>query len=129
MRPLRLWLVVALTLSLSACGGTTSNKAPSDGKPTEALDKAKEDAAQAQARVIAQAVKTYRLNHDTYPNDVSMLTQPDPANKNKPYIAADGIKDPWGQVYQIDPAGPNHKGQEADVFTTSPGGKKIGNWK
>jgi hypothetical protein len=93
------------------------------------LDKLKEDKAKAQAKVVALAVRAYWWNHDVYPNDVTVLAQPDPANNNKPYLSEDGCKDPWGNLYQIDVAGPRHQGTEPDVFTTSPSGKVIGNWK
>jgi general secretion pathway protein G len=93
------------------------------------LDKAKDDAAKAQAKVVAMAADTYKKNHGEYPTDVSVLAQPDPLNDNKPYLSDDAINDPWGKPYTIDPAGPNHKGAQCDVYTTSPtSNKQIGNW-
>jgi hypothetical protein len=92
------------------------------------LERAKEDLARAQARVVAQAADTYRKNHDQYPNDVRVLAQPDPLNDNKPYLSDDAILDLWGKPYSIDPAGPNHKGAQCDVFTVTPQGKVVGNW-
>jgi hypothetical protein len=139
-----LLLFVALTL-LSLVGGSVAlwwrfgrgEAAPADkGRDSDGtdfsiegrLDKAKEDMAKVKARFIAQAAEVYRLNHDAHPADVGVLAQPDPLNQNKPYLSGDSILDPWGKRYQIDPAGPNHKGAQCDVFTTTPQGKVIGNW-
>jgi general secretion pathway protein G len=92
------------------------------------LDRAKESAAKAKAMTIDKAVQTYKTNNDTYPT-IDALIQPDPKNNNAPYLEDDAILDPWGQKYTLDPAGPRNKGAKPDVYTTSPTGKVIGNFR
>jgi hypothetical protein len=93
------------------------------------LTRAKEDAARAQARVIGLAAQNYALFNDGKVPTIDQLTQPDPNNNNKPYLAPDAILDPWKKKFILDPAGPHHNGTEPDVYTTSPTGKMLGNWK
>ena len=91
------------------------------------LDKSKEDIARIKAIDVGKSAETFYLQNDRYPSNVSELTQPQP-NGGKPLMADDGVLDPWGKPYTIDPSGPNNKGAKPDVFTTSPSGKTIGNW-
>ncbi len=92
------------------------------------LDRAKESAAKAKAMTIDKAVQTYYIKHDGWPT-IDALIQADPNNDNKPYLEDDAILDPWGHKYTIDPSGPRNKGTKPDVYTTSPSGKVIGNFK
>jgi hypothetical protein len=93
------------------------------------LEKAKEDSAKAQARVIATAAENYALNNDGNIPTIDQLTLPDPNNNNKPYLPPDALLDPWKKKFILDPAGPHHSGAVPDVYTTSPSGKVLGNWK
>jgi general secretion pathway protein G len=93
------------------------------------LERAKDDAARAQARVIATAVNNFKLYNDGREPTIDELTQPDPNNNNKPYLAPDAIMDPWKKKYTLDNSGPHHSGADPDVYTTSPTGKVLGNWK
>ena len=93
------------------------------------LDKAKEGTAKARTMTLDSAVGTYYTNHSSYPASVQVLTQPDPENNNKPYVTDDAILDPWGQQYQMDVGGQRNKGAKPDIYTTSPSGKVIGNFK
>jgi hypothetical protein len=123
-------LVACAFLALAGCGSTTTR--PADGKGPDdkgaPADKAKEDAARAQIKVLEQAADTYKKNHGQYPEGLPVLALPDALNDNKPYISGDAILDPWGKAYQIDLAGTHNKGARADIFATTPGGKVIGNW-
>jgi general secretion pathway protein G len=92
------------------------------------LDKSKEQAAKAQAKVIEQAAQSYYQDNGQYPSSVQDLTQPSPHLNNRPYLSDDAILDPWGKPYTIDPTGPNNKGGKPDVYTKSPTGTTIGNW-
>ncbi len=91
------------------------------------FSKAKDDIAKTRAHNVANALKAYYLHHDTYPSDLSALCQK--TDEGGPYIGQDGLLDPWGKQYQIDVSGQHHNGAEPDVFTTSPEGKMLGNWK
>jgi type II secretory pathway pseudopilin PulG len=94
------------------------------------LNKSKEGAAKAKAMTLDTAVQTYMTNHNGQaPASVAVLTQPDPENNNKPYVSDDAILDPWNQQYQLDPGGSRNKGAKPDVYTTSPEGKIIGNFR
>src|SRR6516162_5053888 len=70
-----------------------------------ALDKAKDDADRTQAYTIATACKQYYTNHGEMPGDITVLTQQDPENGNKPYLSQDAIKDSRKQNFTIDPSG------------------------
>jgi hypothetical protein len=89
------------------------------------LDQSKEGAAKVQAKVIATETELYYLNHDTYPDSVEVLTQPDPENKGRPYLSADQILDPWGKPYKITP--PSSPDDRVRVWTVTPDGKRISN--
>jgi hypothetical protein len=62
------------------------------------------------------------------PESLEVLLVEDPRNANRPYfVKPEDLLDPWGVPYQYDPAGTNHRGLHADVFTER-NGKIIGNW-
>jgi hypothetical protein len=124
------WL---LLLSLTGCGGgDKANPSPSGNSDLERemkarVEKGKEDVAKQKARDIAKACEMYAtLNDGNLPPNLQALTQPQPSGKA--IIKSEDILDPWGKEYQYDPIGPNHQGARPDVWTTSPGGKQIGNW-
>ena len=43
-------------------------------------------------------------------------------------VPPDKIRDPWGKEYTIDANGQHNGGNKADVLTTTPQGKTIGNF-
>src|SRR4051812_32020820 len=91
------------------------------------LGTAKDRIAKTNAENVAKALMAYKLDHQSYPTDIGALCVKD--EFGGPYISEDGLKDPWGQVYQIDVSGQHHSGAKPDVSTTSPdSGKLIGNW-
>jgi general secretion pathway protein G len=92
------------------------------------LAKSKDNIAKAGAVNLEKALASYWTDHNqNYPTDLSLLTQKD--TEGGPYIEAEGLLDPWGKQYQVDVSGQHHAGAKPDVFTTSPEGKVIGNWK
>jgi hypothetical protein len=124
-------LLLGMLLLVFGCGQPASSNRGSDSdKPKDGADKprvdpeveaAKAKAAKAQAKEIVKAVQIYSVNHNsTFPTDLTVLTQPDEENKNKPYLEPDKLLDPWGKPYQLDTSGP-----EPVVFTTDPSGKRI----
>src|SRR6516162_2011627 len=109
VRPHRPAARAAITVVLAGIGGALL---------LPALDKAKDDADRTQAYTIATACKQYYTNHDEMPGNVQVLTQADPANNNKPYLAPDAILDSRKQPFTIDPSG-QQSGTEVDVYTTN----------
>jgi len=91
------------------------------------LEGANEKIAKTKANQIAQAAQTFYVNNNRYPSSLQELTQPGP--DGRALMAAEGILDPWGKVYTLDVSGQNHQGASPDVYTTTPNGKMIGNWK
>jgi len=76
---------------------------------------------------LSTQVEAFKLNNDRYPNSLQELTQ---ANANGgAMVSPDQIKDPWGKEYQINPQGQHNGGNKADIYTTSPKGQTIGNFK
>jgi type II secretory pathway pseudopilin PulG len=91
------------------------------------LGEAKDSIAYTKAKQISQAVEIYQKDNGPPPS-LEALTQRQP-NGGKALLEIDVILDPWGKVYQYDPAGPMNDGNRPDVWTTSPeSGKRIGNW-
>ena len=99
------------------------------------LDEAKVSAAQAQAKVISGQVKAYQVEHNgMFPQTLEALLQKDADGKGPYFETLDAIKDPWGQQYRYDPSGGINSGKGAlviipDVYTTTPDGRQVGNWK
>jgi general secretion pathway protein G len=91
------------------------------------VDESKEKAARAQLKgTLTTAVETYKLNNGDYPPNLEALTQQQP-NGGKPILEPDALRDPWGQAYGYDPAGPHNGGMRADIWCNRPNGQ-IGNW-
>jgi len=104
------------------------------------LSKAKSDTALLQMRQLVSALNLYRLDMGNFPSEQeglqALVTQPAGAGKwNGPYIdRADGIKDPWDQVYLYKLPGEHG---EIDLLTygadRQPGGdgenRDIGSWE
>jgi len=95
------------------------------------LYKAKENEARMKAQQIATAIGAYTTDHDgTPPQSLQVLLTND--GIGGPYLkTSDAIVDPWGNPYQLDPTGSRfHNGSgDPDVFTTTPKGKIVGNFK
>jgi hypothetical protein len=78
---------------------------------------------------LSTQVETYKLNNGVYPTKIEQLTQPQP-NGSSALVPEDKVRDPWGQLYQIDPKGKNNKGRKADVFSLGHplARNPFGNW-
>lgn len=76
---------------------------------------------------LTQAVETYMIDHrQVPPNQLTDLLVQD--EFGGPYLkTAEALVDPWGNVYQYNPAGTNSGGVQPDIWSESPYGK-IGNW-
>jgi general secretion pathway protein G len=98
---------------------------------------AKVSAAKAQARVIAQQIEVYAVDHNgNAPPNLDVLLQKDQNGKG-PYLkTVDALKDPYGNSYQYDPSGTRHARISApgivipDVFCIIPdgSGREVGNF-
>jgi hypothetical protein len=90
----------------------------------------KQSEARIKAEQVARAVLMYKEDHEgAPPATLRLLTERD--NKgNGPYlITSDALLDPWGKPFQIDYDGKHNFGIKPDVWTTSPDGKTLGNWR
>ncbi len=91
------------------------------------LDKAKENADAKQAKLIAQACETYKLEHGEYPQSLEQLTQK--IGNAQPVLEAEFLKPkskPGGH-FGYDPSGPNSGGLTVDVWIDCPSGRR-GSW-
>lgn len=117
---LEILVVVAIIVALAGVGGYYVMGAYKDSQVKLARSHVK--------TTLTQAVNAYILNHQTAPQSLDVLLQPDPANSNMPYLKdRDALIDPWGQPYVLDANGTNHGGSEPDIYTTY-NGVQIGNW-
>jgi hypothetical protein len=98
-----------------------------DGDKGPGAEEEKIKVARAQLQTLTTALDAYRLNNGEYPASLAALAEPQP-NDKPALLKADDLKDPWGQPYQYDAAGPKHKGDRPDVWCVTPSGKTIGNW-
>jgi general secretion pathway protein G len=114
---LEVLIVVSIIVILATIGGMYAFRAYEDAQVNEAKIK---------ATSISKALEGYKLNNGAYPDDLNALTHPP---SGRPYLAPDELNDPWGKQYQFDPAGAHNNGLKADVFTTTPTGQQVGNWK
>ncbi len=114
---LEVLIVVAIIVILAGIGGTYAFRAYEDAKVNEARVK---------AFTIAKAAEGFKLNNGNYPDNLNELAQP---SSGRPYLGPDELLDPWGKQYQFDPNGSHNNGRIADVFTTTPTGDIVGNWK
>ena len=89
-------------------------------------------------RAIESALKFYRLDNFSYPQqaqglDALMQAPSNASNWNGPYLE-DVPQDPWGRPYQYQ--NPGQRGKEIDVFTLGADGveggegsnQDLGNW-
>ena len=114
---LEVLIVVAIIVMLSGAGGYFF---------FQQYEEAKVGTAKMGVNSLSGLVETYKLAHnDEYPASLQALTQQ--IDGKGPYCSEKDIIDPWGKPYQIDPAGPNHQGLKADIFTISKSGVRISN--
>jgi len=140
----RAFLLAAL---LAAAGCSQSPTSPPSEPPPKKGDKKKpsgepielpreltdEKFIKARSTVIAlsAAVKHYRVQYQVYPEALDALVTPPDGGKPL-LLSGDLLKDPWGQPYLYDPAGPKNKGKQPDIWSLGPDPAKpdgvIGNW-
>jgi general secretion pathway protein G len=116
---LEVLVVVAIIVMLAGVGGYYL---------MQRYEESKISTAKAECLGLSTQVETFKLNNDRYPNSIQELTQAQP-NGGTPLVPPDKVIDPWGKPYQINPQGPHNNGMKADVYTTAPNGKTIGNFK
>jgi len=114
---LEVLVVVAIIVMLAGVGGYYF---------FQQYDEAKVGKAKMDVEGLSRLVDTYKLKHYDYPASLEALTQS--TGDSGPYCSPDKLRDPWGKMYQIDPAGPRNAGQRADIYTTTPKGAIIGNF-
>jgi general secretion pathway protein G len=115
---LEVLIVVAIIVILASIGGTYAFRAYEDAKISQA---------QIKANAIAAAAQRFLVKYDRLPESLTELSQP--PSGGTPFMDQDGLTDPWGKMFQYDPAGPHNNGQKPDVYTTTPHNEVVGNWK
>jgi len=113
-------VVVAIIVALAGIGGYFL---------LGQLSQSQRDVARAQVRgPLTNAVKTYYIRHNTWPQSLDQLLQADA--KGPPILEdRDALVDPWQSHYQYDQSGPMNGGRRPDIYAVDPkDGTKIGNW-
>lgn len=112
-------VVVAIIVALAGIGGFFI---------IGQLTGSQKDVASAQVNgPLTQACQAYFIKHQKYPENLDILTQQD--EFKMVYLdKRDAIIDPWGKLYQYNPAGTNNNGTKPDIWTVAPDGTQIGNW-
>jgi type II secretory pathway pseudopilin PulG len=83
------------------------------------LDEAKVKTATLGIKNVESAVMDWKMNHDDFPTDLTVLTQPEGAKKAA--LDENQLLDPWGQRYQIDPNTQSKTGKP-HIFSNGPPG-------
>lgn len=115
---LEVLVVVAIIVMLAGIGGYYL---------MAQYEAAKLSTAKINANGLAQECEKYKLNNGEYPQNIQALTVQQP-NGGPPLVPPDKILDPWNKPFQVDPTGRHNQGLKADVFTTAPDGRIIGNF-
>ena len=113
-------VVVAIIVALAGIGGYFL---------LGQLQTSQRDAARLQCKgPLTDAVKTYYIRHNTWPDSLQQLLQAD--NKGAAILEdADALKDPWGGFYQYDRSGARNQGKRPDIWAVDPkDGTQVGNW-
>jgi hypothetical protein len=124
------WTPLAIVLTivigvLLVCGGGAVAVAWVAHVALGTIESSKEDIAKAQImETLIPAVERYRLEHDDLPDSLQDLLQSD-----KTALKADQLIDPWGQTFQYSPESAHNAPDGFDIWTETPSGKMIGNWK
>ena len=111
-------VVAAIIVILAGVGGVVY---------TNYLEKAREDKAYLDVKLLSEQIELYRVNNGAYPTDLRVLTviQQD----GKPAILEEShLMDPWGNLYQYNPGDVHPQTLKPHVFTTAPSGRAIANW-
>lgn len=110
---MEMMLVLAIIAMLIAVGAVTLRSVRVNGEIV---------AAQAQLVSLKAAMLQYRTLNREWPRDLESLVNPPAASVSKnPFVAPEGILDPWGQKYQLRvPGKKNPKGY--DLYTMGPDG-------
>jgi hypothetical protein len=91
----------------------------------------KEDSARAKAENLEKAITAYYKDNEKWPDFTipgALLTKK--GERGGPYIDRDGLLDPWGKPFQVDVTGRRYNnGARPDVFTKTPEGVVVGNFK
>jgi general secretion pathway protein G len=91
------------------------------------LEDAKVGRAKADCATLAKAAQAYEIQFGQLPESLQQLVQtPD---GRKPFVEPDALMDPWGKPYQYDPSGQHNNALRPDVYTVTPEGLQVGNWK
>jgi hypothetical protein len=81
------------------------------------------------AHELSDQVEVFKLNNGRYPNKIEELSMKQP-DGGAPLVPAKMLRDPWGQLYKLDPTGARNAGLKCDVW--SPGHplfkRMLGNW-
>jgi general secretion pathway protein G len=95
-----------------------------------ALGDAQAGTAQSQVKgPLTQAVQSYYLNNQHWPQSLEILLQKDEGGKGPYLTSMDALIDPWRQRYQYDPNGTMNNNMQPDIWTVNQANqKKIGNW-
>src|SRR5438552_14081125 len=91
------------------------------------LEDARIGRAKADCATLAKAAQAYEIQFGQLPESLQQLVQPPVGSK--PFVDPDALMDPWNKPYQYDPQGAHSNGLKPDVYTVTPDGIQIGNWK
>jgi general secretion pathway protein G len=91
------------------------------------LEDAKLDKARADVQTLTRACTAYKLRFQEFPASLDSLVRP--PDNGQPFMQSDSdLKDPWGNMYQYNQAGPNNQGRTPDIWAVTPDQVQLGNW-
>jgi general secretion pathway protein G len=115
---LEVLIVVAIIVILASVSGVYVFRAYEDAKIS---------VARTAAINLGKACETFMVKYDRYPDSLNDLIQP--PSGAQPFVEPGLLTDPWGKPFQYDASGTHNGGLKPDVYTTTPHGEVVGNWK
>jgi general secretion pathway protein G len=115
---LEVLIVVSIIVILASIGGTYAFRAYEDAQISQA---------QTKAYAIGAAAQRFLVKYERLPNDLAELSHP--PTGGTPFQSEEDLRDPWGKQFQYDPNGAHNNGLKPDVYTVTPKGETVGNWK
>lgn len=111
-------VVAAIIVILAGVGGVVY---------TNYLEKAREDKAYLDVKMLSEQVEAYRVSYGSYPGSLQELAVRQQDGKPA-FLEESNLVDPWNQQYQYNPNDVHPATLKPHVYTMAPGGKMIANW-
>ncbi len=88
------------------------------------LENAKRDRARIDIKTLEAAVEAYALDTGEYPESWALLVVSDPNTLRRATLTEEALKDPWGNLYQLDLSTRHSARGTPLIYSLGPGGNQ-----